>query len=729
MVVALAIAGYGLSYPWKGRSITWWPLIGALGVFFIYGAPVILSGSATFAGYVKLDDTSTWLAFTDHVLAHGHSVAGLPPSSYEATVQINLQAGYPVGAFIPLAVGSELTGTDPAWLFQPYLAVMAAIMSLVLYDLARPVIQNDRIRAAAIFIAAQPALLVGYTFWGGIKEIDTALLLAVLAETAALLASPGSIRRTVPAAAIAGAALIGVMGAGGAPWVLAIFAGALLWAWRAIGIKALWPRVLVLVAAVVAIGVPTIFASGTLFSPNQGPLTSGEEMGNLIKALSLWQFAGPWPVGDFRLDPDSTWLTVLLVGATVVAWGAGVWFSIQKRAWAILLFAAGTGAGSLAIWLVGSPWIQGKALATGTVSFLVIAMVGIACLAVDSRKELKALGLALLIVPVGVLASNALAYHETYLAPRAQLVELEQIGEDFAGQGPALMTEYQAYGVRHFLRNVDAEGASELRRRQVPLLDGSTAEKGAWADTDELVLDPLQEGLLTYRTLVLRRSPAQSRPPSPYELMWRGDYYEVWQRPEDFDPATLIEHKPLGKDLQPSEVPACQVVAGVAAQAGRDGFVAGAPRAENAVSTFIDVPPDWVPDPAVGSVTPLSDGTASGTIVIPESRPYTVFVNGSARGEVSVAINGDEVGSARNRLNNNAQYIELDTRDFTAGQQTVTLTYERGSALRPATGGYPFGLGPVVLAPAGDQALVTRVPASDYRQLCGQRLDWLEALE
>ena len=356
-------------------------------------------------------------------------------------------------------------------------------------------------------------------------------------------------------------------------------------------------------------------------------------------------------------------------------------------------------------------------------------MVGIACLAVDSRKELKALGLALLIVPVGVLASNALAYHETYLAPRAQLVELEQIGEDFAGQGPALMTEYQAYGVRHFLRNVDAEGASELRRRQVPLLDGSTAEKGAWADTDELVLDPLQEGLLTYRTLVLRRSPAQSRPPSPYEPMWRGDYYEVWQRPEDFDPATLIEHKPLGKDLQPSEVPACQVVAGVAAQAGRDGFVVGAPRAENAVSTFIDVPPDWVPDPAVGSVTPLSDGTASGTIVIPESRPYTVFVNGSARGEVSVAINGDEVGSARNRLNNNAQYIELDTRDFTAGQQTITLTYERGSALRPATGGYPFGLGPVVLAPAGDQALVTRVPASDYRQLCGQRLDWLEALE
>ena len=114
--------------------------------------------------------------------------------------------------------------------------------------------------------------------------------------------------------------------------------------------------------------------------------------------------------------------------------------------------------------------------------------------------------------------SNALAYRDVNLAPRDQLAELETIGHRIAGQGPTLMTEYQPYGVRHFLRDADPEAASELRRRQVPLGDGRTLHKGETADTDRFQLG----GLLVYRTLVLRRSPVQSRPPSPYRLTWRG---------------------------------------------------------------------------------------------------------------------------------------------------------------------------------------------------------------
>ena len=64
---------------------------------------------------------------------------------------------------------------------------------------------------------------------------------------------------------------------------------------------------------------------------------------------------------------------------------------------------------------------------------------------------------------------GALAYRDVNLAPRDQLAELETIGHRIAGQGPTLMTEYQPYGVRHFLRDADPEAASELRRRQVPL--------------------------------------------------------------------------------------------------------------------------------------------------------------------------------------------------------------------------------------------------------------------
>lgn len=294
MVTGLSVAGYvalftgGPRGPFRDfsrlrpRSTVVWPVAAAVGVFFVFGAPVILSGSATFAGYIKLDDTSTWLAFTDHVLAHGHSVGGLAPSSYEATIQINLSAGYPLGAFIPLGVGHELTGQDSAWLFQPYMALMAAFMSLVFYELAAPVIRDHRLRAAAIFIAAQPALLVGYAFWGGIKEVATALLVSILAAGSVELARDPKPRSAVVVPILAGAALIGVMGAGGLPWLAAILGGAAflmlatLWKARRDGgeisgpVKAMLVCGFVALAGIAVIGLPTVFAGGQALLPQSG---------------------------------------------------------------------------------------------------------------------------------------------------------------------------------------------------------------------------------------------------------------------------------------------------------------------------------------------------------------------------------------------------------------------------------------------------------------------------
>lgn len=760
--VALAVAGFALAWPFGGRQFSWWPLLAATGVFFVYGAPVILSGEATFTGYIKLDDTATWLAFADHVLTYGHSVAGLNPSSYEAVVQINLSAGYPVGAFIPLAIGGELTGTDPAWLFQPYLAVMAAMLALVFYEVIRPVISSVGVRSGVVFVAAQPALLVGFAYWGGIKELATAALVATLAASAVWLARTEpewTLRSTAPVPIAAGAALIGVMGIGGAPWILAVGVGVLVLMGLEIAssrraenerpagqggvIRSFALRGVIVAAGIALIGLPTVFAAGQFFSPDQDGLTSGQEMGNLIRELSLAQYVGPWLSGDFRLEPVDMWITTVLVVAGLIAFIFGLWASWVRRARGLLLVAFGTGLGSLIVWLLGSPWVQGKALATGTASFLVVAMVGIAALIsspsifaistpdsdkLDLARYLRAFGAVLLIVPAGVLVSNALAYDEAWLAPRAQLVELEEIGEEFAGQGPGLMTEYQPYGVRHFLRKLDAEGASELRRRLIPKLDGTEAEKGAWVDTDQLLLDPARDGLLTYRTLVLRRSPLQSRPPYPYELIRSGDYYDVWQRPESFEPGSLVQHKPFGSPTDPGAVPSCAAIAAVAAKAGPTGSVAAAPAPRIATASFTDFPNDWVPDPAGGTVTPLSDGTARAEATLPDAGRWQVWIGGSARGEASVTVNGIDAGSVRGRLNNNAQFIELDQLDLEAGPVQIEVTYEQGGLPRPATGAYPFGIGPVVFTPVDrEDSLVTVAPA-DYRQLCGRRLDWVAAL-
>src|SRR5439155_1496047 len=122
------------------------------------------------------------------------------------------------------------------------------------------------------------------------------------------------------------------------------------------------------------------------------------------------------------------------------------------------------------------------------------------------RRVVEA-GIAALAIAVGVLWSNTLQYHKVWLAPRAQLHELEAIGNRIAGQGPTLMTDYQAYGARHLLRRASPEGASELRRRFDYLTNGKTLDKGESADIDRFRLD----GVLVYRTLVLLRGPAEIR--------------------------------------------------------------------------------------------------------------------------------------------------------------------------------------------------------------------------
>ena len=140
------------------------------------------------------------------------------------------------------------------------------------------------------------------------------------------------------------------------------------------------------------------------------------------------------------------------------------------------------------------------------------------------------------------------------------------------------MTETEPYGVRHFLRNLDPEGAAERRRRLIPLLDGQGLAKGTYADLDQFQL----EGVLVYKTLVLARSPSESRPPSVYRLVWSGRYYDVWQRP-DAQPG-ILAHTPLGDAVQPGAVPPCEEVmrlatlAGPSGRAGRSASHAGGRR-------------------------------------------------------------------------------------------------------------------------------------------------------
>lgn len=722
-VVLLALAGGALAYPWSGRRPDPWALAAALGVFAFYAAPVVLSGHPTFAGYIKLDDTATWLALVDQVMAHGRDISGVAPSSYQATLNVNLPGGYPVGAFLPLGLGSRLTGSDVAWLVQPYMAAMASLLALCMYWLARPLVAPAPLRALVAFGAAQSALLFAYSLWGGIKEVALGLALATLAAVAPAAARRELGWRGALPAAFATAAILTLLGTRGFVVALPMLALVALALWRGSGTRALLERAWPLALLIVLLGLPAFLATGA-FSPTEGTIASADDLGNLVEPLSVFQYAGVWIGGDFRLDPIEPGLTDYLIVLALLAAAAGAWFAWRRRAWELLVYVAGAGIGSIAIFLYASPWVGAKALASGSPSLLLLALAGAAAFAARVERVLGATALALVLA--GVLWSNALAYHDVSLAPYDQFRELESIGEEFAGEGPALMTEYQPYGVRHFLRELDAEGASELRFHSIPLVAGGELEKGEWGDTDQLSLP----ALLTYRTLVLRRNPAQSRPPSVYSLAARGDYYEVWQRPPEAG-AAILQHLPLGDFGDPGAEPACSEILDVARTAGPGGTVVAVERAAPVSASLSESrhPPSWLPTEAGSpSLVPRGSGTASLRVVLPTAGRYDLYLQGSVRNHLALLVDGEEVGAVEEQLNGASQFLHFGRITLDAGPHRVELVLD-DQTLAPGSGGPPEAIGPLVLSStANEDPPLRRLPAARAEELCGERLDWVEAL-
>ena len=135
-----------------------------------------------------------------------------------------------------LGVGHGLTGIDSAWIFQPYLACCGAAVALGVYALAEPFVESPRVRALVAFLGAQPALLYGYSLWGGIKELTAAFLLVLGAALVArvLVEATGDVRAPCCRSLSRRPALIVTLGAGAAAWVVPALLGVVVvWVWRA----------------------------------------------------------------------------------------------------------------------------------------------------------------------------------------------------------------------------------------------------------------------------------------------------------------------------------------------------------------------------------------------------------------------------------------------------------------------------------------------------------------
>jgi hypothetical protein len=747
-----------------------WSLVAALAALLAYGAPVLATGSTTFTGFVTLDDTARWLGFTAQLFADGRSTASLAPSTYKLMLDTYLVAGgYPVGAFMLLGVGRGLVHVDAAWVYQPCLACIGAALSMCLYALLEPLVASSRVRAFVAFVAAQPALLYGYGLWGGIKEMTAAFLLALIAAlaAAAIHDRPPGPRATLPLG-VATAALVVTFGPGTAVWVvpaLGIVAGV----WivrevrrRQIGLAAVAGTLGALVAASVAASLPAwITLASSIrtdggFASSAGAASAMTSLGALRAPLSPLQIAGIWPVGDFRLPLGSGPLPIVLIVLVLAAAAGAGWLSLRAGAPGVVLYVALALVGVLAISLAGGvPWIVGKALAIASPAVLAAGLAGGAMLWGRSRPAAVAVvGL----IAVGVLWSNVLGYHDTTIAPSGQLQDLSHIGRLVAGRGPTFVNDYDVYADYYFLRAGDPVEPADIRAAPLPLADGTLLAMPATADLDSFAVSTL----LAYRSIVTTSSPAESRPPSPYRLVWAGHYYELWQRAAQ--PATqVIEHVPFGDStttpycgsaigtgsalgrpicpIQPAGTPNCGRVRSIAASANSrgDDLVAD----ERPLNTFIrgdQIPRPgvtWGVTPSAHSITAITPGALSVQFRVTAPEADLVWLGGSFGRGFAVSLDGREIGRVENDLSlviTGARVAEVQLR---AGLHTLTLTHP-GPSLAPGTGNdvprttssiIQTTLTAIILEQAAPAAgdLVTLRP-QQATSLCGKSLDWIEVV-
>lgn len=695
-LVAVAVAGALLRRPreWSPQPLAWGA---AAAVYLVYCAPLIASGSPTFSGYISLDDTATWFAISDRLFDGARDLSDLAPSSYEATLAHTLAKGYPVGAFVPLALLGRL-GFELSWVFQPYLGLLAAMLALALADLLGQRLPGRRgIVALGAFLAAQPALLFAYGQWGGIKELTVAVLLPTFAAVACAADRPTA-RAMLPAAVVV-VALISVLSFGGAVWLVPAAAIALIAVAR--GDLRFAP-----VAWICAGAAAFIACAIAIWGMPEGVtrLVGETVRGNLAGALSPWQGLGVWPSGDFREELDHRLLGALLIAAVAALAAVGLWAQ-RHRPGALRLYCVGTAIVAIPIVAISSPWLGAKTLAIASPAALTLAVCGVAAIPARWRAVQIAAASALCF---GIAWSNWLAYRDVDLAPHDRLEQLAAIGERIDGWGPTLLTEYEPYAVRHLLRRGDAEAPSELRVRPIPLRDGSPAERGTSPDTDELSVP----SLLAYRAIITRRGPYASRPPAPYLLEAGYPSYDVWRRPEE-PQLRVLSHLPGGgKDSAagPIDCEGIRDAASLARESGGELVAATAPSS-------ITVPLAEGPD---------QSGTLDVTVDVPRGGRFDVWIGGGARGAVTASVDGVEVGSSTPGLDRPGQLYSVGSADLEAGSHDIEI--ERStSPLAPGSSGPIPPIGPLVLAREGERRLVTVDPA-DAESLCGRRLDWIEAV-
>jgi hypothetical protein len=590
-------------------------------------------------------------------------------------------------------------------------------------------VQSRRWRALGAFVAAQPNILIAYALAGGIKELSTSCFLLLLAALIAQVTPRVTPGRSLLAIPIALAATFASLSLTTLPWLGVLCVGVFLTvlAFQRDRLRVLLAGGQIALVAFV-ISLPTIAASLKLVPAVTGVVPA--ELGNLTAPVPAITAAGVWISGDYRFPQDAhTSPSHALAALALILAAGGLVFAIRRRAWSVAWLGI---AGVIAVVYVKhryGPWIQLKSFCVTAPIALLLAFAGAGALMRATRRVMVG-AVPALALAAGVLAGNALLYHDTTLAPYARLHDLEHIGQRFAGQGPTLTPDFEEYA-EYYLRDDNQDSMVNGPRLELRPGVNRATEPGSTFQYD---LNEYPLGFIeSFKTIVMRRNPLASRPPSNYDLVYLSPYYEVWQRAAP--KSSVLTLVPFAYAPGAKDPAACASVLKEARLAG--------PRA---LIDYTTVPPGYVQldnsNMALhGGLVPSGGvllGTGAGRAVreqpIPAAGRYDFFLEGSFSRPVDVSVDGRHVGTAAYQASYPDEWLMIASRPLSMGPHRIEVT--RGPpSLHPASGNGVDAvnrtIGPLVIIPASPATpVVHSISARSFAPLCesSRTLRWAEVV-
>ncbi len=644
LMAALALAGFALGWG-RARAIArrlrgrlWLAAVPVL-AYAVALAPVLAVGRPSFSSYMALADSAVHLIGADFLIGHGRDFAHLDlHNSYGRFINDYYNTSYPSGADTLFGGSASLLGLPLIWALQPFSAFMLAAATGPCWMLARRMRLGGGWAALAALTAVLPALVYAYELLGAVKEITA---LPMLLTLGALVVAHRRWLRGAPARAIPFAL---VLGAGVSALGLAFGA----WALAAVAVLAILlidglreprgrgralPLVAVAAATLLVAAWPTWAELPAALRVAQA-IASTSNSGNLHAPLRAIQVLGVWLNGSYKLAPAGAALlaTRALIALALVSALLGAVHLLRIRAYALAGWLALTLLASLAVSESVTTWADAKTLVLTSPVAVLLAWAGVAALLAWPRQLVLRPAAVLLALALagGVLASDALQYHSSDLAPTARYEELSSLNARFAGKGPTLFTDFDEYSM-YELRSLDVGGPDFVYPPAA-----LAAAAGGYGDPVDLSRVP-PSALLAYPLIVTRRDPAASRPPSAYRLLWQGSYYQVWRR----RPGAPAAEVHVGLAGSPSLQ--CARIASVARQAVAGERLIAAEAAELVGISLARAshPARWGRE-REGLVMSTA-GRLSASFTLPAPGAWQVWVQGQIMPTVALSVDGRRI--------------------------------------------------------------------------------------